>query len=157
MDPMWILHTIDRVVGIEICTCIPSERNTWMGRNEGLIVLCSSHLWTLLIFHHSDRLKFSEKNTEGWNYFCLILFTSSFNSFCLPRRIIEHWQNTDRAGQIMYGTIHKVCTRWGGGGCQRSDHFLRTIVLIGCVKSVREGGGGPKSRTFCVRSPWMLP
>ena len=41
--------------------------------------------------------------------------------------------------------------------CQRNDQFLRTIVLIGCVKSVQEGGRGSKIpkilRTYLMDVP----
>ena len=47
-------------------------------------------------------------------------------------------------------SIKYVCAE--GGGVSKNGQFLRTTVLIGCVKSVREGGGGPKSRKFCVRT-----
>ena len=50
------------------------------------------------------------------------------------------------------GASIKYVRAEGEGGRHRNDQFLRTIVLIGCVKSVREGGGGPKSRKFCVRT-----
>ena len=48
----------------------------------------------------------------------------------------------------------------GEGGCQRNDQFLRTIVLIGCVKSVREGGRGSKIpkiwRTYSMDTPFDI-
>ena len=47
----------------------------------------------------------------------------------------------------------------GEGGCQRNDKFLRTIVLIGCVKSVRGGRGSkiPKIlRTYLMDAPLDL-
>ena len=40
------------------------------------------------------------------------------------------------------GASIKYVRAEGEGGCQRNGQFLRTIVLIGCVKSVREGGEG---------------
>ena len=54
------------------------------------------------------------------------------------------------------GSIHKVPTCWGRGGCRRNGLFLRTIVLIGCVKSVLEGEGVqiPKIlRTYLMDAP----
>ena len=44
----------------------------------------------------------------------------------------------------------------GEGGSKNSEN-MRTIVLIGCVKCVQEGGGGQKSRKIYVRTLWMLP
>ena len=44
-----------------------------------------------------------------------------------------------------------------GRGCQGNDQFLCTIVLIGCVKSVQEGGRGSKKpenlRTYLMDAP----
>ena len=51
-----------------------------------------------------------------------------------------------------WGASIKYVRAEGEGGRQRNDQFLRTIVLIGCVKSVQDGGGGPKSRKFGVRT-----
>ena len=48
----------------------------------------------------------------------------------------------------------------GEGGCQRYDQFLRTTVLIGCVKSVQEGGRGSKIpkilRTYLMDAPKLI-
>ena len=56
------------------------------------------------------------------------------------------WQTLFKGASIKYVRAE------GGGGCQRNNQFLRTIVLIGCVKSVQEGGGCPKSRKLCVHT-----
>ena len=40
----------------------------------------------------------------------------------------------------------------GEGGGSKNPKNMSTIVLIGCVKSVKEGGGGQKSREICVRT-----
>ena len=55
------------------------------------------------------------------------------------------------------GASIKYVSAEGGGGRQRNDQFLRTIVLIGCVKSVQEGGRGSKKpenlRTYLMDAP----
>ena len=48
-------------------------------------------------------------------------------------------------------SIKYVRTKGEGGGSKKPEN-MRTIVLIGCVKSVQEGGGGPKCRKICVRT-----
>ena len=62
----------------------------------------------------------------------------------------------------MLGVVHKgpsikYVRAEGEGGYQRNDQFLRTIVLIGCVKSVQEGGRGSKIpkiwRTYLMDAP----
>ena len=62
------------------------------------------------------------------------------------------------------GASIKYVRAEGEGGCHRNDQFLRTIGLIGCVKSVREGGRGSKIpkilRTYLMDAPlrnfWTL-
>ena len=49
-----------------------------------------------------------------------------------------------------------MCTRGGGRGSKKPEN-MRTIVLIGCVKSVQEGGRGSKKpenlRTYLMDAP----
>ena len=74
---------------------------------------------------------------------------ATLNSYCVSGKISYEVASRKRAS-IKY-------VRTEGEGGSKNPKNMRTIVLIGCVKSVQEGGGGQKSRKICVRTFWMLP